>query len=59
VHVEVSKGIDIARVMDALRTVMLRKKDRKDHIQISQFSEDFLDRVPQIAFVSGFRKFLS
>jgi heterodisulfide reductase subunit C len=53
------KGIDIARVMDALRTVVLRKKERKDHIQISEFSEEFLEKVPQIAFISGFRKFLS
>jgi heterodisulfide reductase subunit C len=53
------KGIDIARVMDALRMVVLRKKERKDYIQISQLSEDFLERVPQIAFISGFRKFLS
>jgi len=53
------KGIDIARVMDALRMVVLRKKDRKDHIQISEFPEGFLERVPQIAFISGFRKFLS
>jgi len=53
------KGIDIARVMDAVRTVVLRKKDRKDHIQIPDFPEGFLERLPQIAFVSGFRKFLS
>ncbi|MDP2972231.1 MAG: 4Fe-4S dicluster domain-containing protein [Deltaproteobacteria bacterium] len=53
------KGIDIARVMDALRSVVLRKKERKDHIQILEFPEGFLERLPQIAFVSGFRKFLS
>jgi heterodisulfide reductase subunit C len=53
------KGIDIARVMDAIRMVVLRKKERKDHIQISEFPEGFLERVPQIAFISGFRKFLS
>src|SRR5512136_1492109 len=53
------KGIDIARVMDALRTVVLRKKEREDHIRISDLSEEFLEKVPQIAFISGFRKFLS
>jgi heterodisulfide reductase subunit C len=53
------KGIDIARVMDALRTVILRKRERKDYIQISEFPEGFLEKVPQIAFISGFRKFLS
>jgi hypothetical protein len=45
--------------MDALRTVILRKRERKDHIQISEFPEGFLEKVPQIAFISGFRKFLS
>jgi hypothetical protein len=45
--------------MDALRMVVLRKKERKDHIQISEFPEGFLEKVPQIAFISGFRKFLS
>jgi heterodisulfide reductase subunit C len=53
------KGIDIARVMDALRMVVLRKKDRNDHIHVSDFPEGFLEKVPQIAFISGFRKFLS
>ena len=53
------KGIDIARVMDALRMFVLRKKDRLDRIQIAEFPEEFLERVPQIAFISGFRKFLS
>jgi heterodisulfide reductase subunit C len=53
------KGIDIARVMDALRMVVLRKKERQDHIQIPDFPEGFLEKVPQIAFISGFRKFLS
>ena len=53
------KGIDIARVMDALRMVVLRKKDRLDHLQISQLPDEFLEKVPQIAFISGFRKFLS
>jgi hypothetical protein len=45
--------------MDALRTVVLRKKEREDHIRISDLSEEFLEKVPQIAFISGFRKFLS
>jgi len=53
------KGIDVARVMDALRMVVLRKKDRLDHLQVSQLPDEFLEKVPQIAFISGFRKFLS
>src|SRR5512137_704882 len=53
------KGIDIARVMDALRMVVLRNRERKDHVRIPEFPEGFLEKVPQIVFVSGFRKFLS
>lgn len=53
------KGIDIARLMDAVRTVVLRRRERKDHIHLSEFQEGFLEKVPQIALVSGFRKFLS
>lgn len=53
------KGIDIARIMDAIRTINLRKRERRDYIDISKFPEGFLERLPQIAFVSGFRKFLS
>src|SRR5512136_2872722 len=53
------KGIDIARVMDALRMVVLRNRERKDHIQLTELPDEFLERVPPIAFISGFRKFLS
>lgn len=53
------KGIDIARVMDALRAVVLRKKERQDAIRVSELPEELLERAPQIVFVSGFRKFLS
>lgn len=53
------KGIDIARVMDALRAVVLRKKEREDAIRVSELPEELLKRAPQIVFVSGFRKFLS
>jgi heterodisulfide reductase subunit C len=50
------KGIDIARVMDALRMVMLRKKERKDHIQIS-ISEGFLERVRRLHLSVAFGNF--
>lgn len=53
------KGIDIARLMDAIRTVVLRRRERKDYIHLPEFPEGYLERVPQIALVSGFRKFLS
>jgi len=53
------KGLDIARIMDALRTIVLRKKERLDHIGTADLTDEIIDRTPQIAFISGFRKFLS
>ena len=53
------KGLDIARIMEAMRLVILRKKDRLDRLEVEGLSEEFLERVPQIALISGFRKFSS
>ncbi len=53
------KGLDIARIMEAIRLVILRKKERLDRIELKELSEEFLERVPQIALISGFRKFSS
>ena len=53
------KGLDIARIMEAIRLVILRKKERLDFLEVAELSEDFLERVPQIALISGFRKFTS
>ena len=53
------KGLDIARIMEALRTILLRKKERIDHINTAELTDEIIDRTPQIAFISGFRKFLS
>ena len=53
------KGVDIARIIDALRVIILRKKERFDHINVAEVTEEMVDRTPQIALISGFRKFLS
>jgi heterodisulfide reductase subunit C len=53
------KGLDIARIMDALRTISLRKKERLDHIDVADLTDEIVESTPQIAFISGFRKFLS
>jgi len=45
--------------MEALRMVVLRKKERLDHIDMTDLADEVIDRTPQIAFISGFRKFLS
>lgn len=48
------KGIDIARVMEALRQISLRRN--LDMVDPSGMRPDEVSRLPQIALVSGFRK---
>ena len=48
------KGIDIARVMEALRLLSLRKNI--DFVSPSELGEEVVAELPQIALVSGFRK---
>jgi len=49
------RSLDVARVAEALRQVKLRKAI--DYIDINGIPDDEMDRLPQIALVSGFRKF--
>ena len=49
------KGVDIARVMEALRLLSLRKN--VDFVSPSQMGQEAIAGLPQIALVSGFRKF--
>jgi heterodisulfide reductase subunit C len=51
------KGIDIARVMDAVRQVTLRKS--VDYVDPAQMEPEAIADLPQIALVSGFRKLTS
>jgi len=51
------RGIDIARVMEALRQVILRKN--KNYIEPSKLSEEAVKECPQIAMVAAFRKLTS
>ena len=51
------KGIDIARVMEALRLTTLRKNI--NFVEPSKISPDTIAELPQIALVSGFRKHTS
>lgn len=48
------RGIDIARVMEALRAINLRKG--KDILALEDISGELLAEIPQIALTSGFRK---
>lgn len=51
------RGIDLARVMEALRLLILRKNI--DHIELSKLTAETVQELPQIALVSGFRKLTS
>ena len=51
------KGVDLARIMEAIRILQLRKG--QNEIEIRKFPQEYLERAPQIAFISGYRKFLS
>ncbi len=51
------RGIDIARVMESLRQLKLRKN--VNQIEPSNIKKEDIENLPQIAMVSGFRKLTS
>lgn len=51
------KGINIAEVIEALRQILLRK--REDHVDLNKISKEELENLPPIALISNFRKFTS
>jgi heterodisulfide reductase subunit C len=51
------KGINIAEVIEALRQLLLRK--REDHVKVEELSTEEKVNVPPIALISSFRKFTS
>jgi len=55
--VKCPRGIDIAKVMEALRQQTLRTGQNK--IEPSQMSAETIAELPQIAMVAGFRKLTS
>ncbi len=55
--VKCPRGIDIAKVMEALRQQTLRTG--KNKIEPSQMSAETIAELPQIAMVAGFRKLTS
>ena len=48
------KGVDLARVMEALRLITSRKNI--DHVQIAEIPKETIAQLPQVAMVGGFRK---
>jgi len=57
-HARCPKGVDISKIMEALRVMRLREVNAEPRVDIADFSKDYLRRAPQIAMISGFRKFL-
>ncbi len=51
------KGVDLSRIMEALRLLVLRKN--KNYVEPSKMSPETIEELPQIAMVSGFRKLTS
>jgi heterodisulfide reductase subunit C len=50
------KEVDPARVMDALRTILMRRG--AVHLEIPKVPADVLAEAPQQALIGGFRKFV-
>jgi len=48
------KGVDLARVMEALRLITSRKNI--DYVQIPEIPKETIAQLPQVAMVGGFRK---
>ena len=53
-EVRCPKGVDLAKLMEALRQIHLRKEI--DHVAIDDMSHDDIRKLPQIALVASFRK---
>lgn len=51
------RGIDLPKVMEALRLMTLRKN--RNYVEPSQLTSKILEEYPQIALVAGFRKLTS
>ena len=53
-NVRCPRGVDLPRVMEALRQMTLRKN--KNYVEPSQMPAEVVKETPQIAMVAGFRK---
>jgi len=49
------KGVDLSRIMEAVREIALR--ERGDYLVIEEIPAEELAEFPQLAFISGFRKY--
>lgn len=51
------RGIDITKVMESLRQLKLRQNE--DQINPAEICKEDMEKLPQVAMVSGFRKLTS
>ena len=51
------KGINIAEVIEAIRLILLRK--RQDHLRVEKLTAEQKENLPPIALISSMRKFTS
>ncbi len=51
------KGIDVSRIMEALRVMFLRPREEPDMVAPESLPKDMLSRIPQQALVAGLRKY--
>ena len=56
-NVRCPKGINIAEVIEALRQILLRR--REDHVDVMKLDAEARAEVPPIALISNLRKFTS
>lgn len=49
------KGVDLARIMETLRQITLRKDI--EYVNLLSIPREVLSKLPQIALISSFRKF--
>lgn len=51
------KGIDISRIMEALRVTFMHRREDPDAVCPYSVPSEILDRIPQQALVAGLRKY--
>ena len=49
------KGVDLPRVMEALRQIALRRGD--DHLRVAEIDPELIAEAPPLALIGGFRKY--
>jgi heterodisulfide reductase subunit C len=54
-HARCPRGVDLAKVMEALRAIQLRP-GKADRIKLDELPNEVLAKLPQQALVSGLRK---